>query len=157
MSETEASAAGETIDFQEILRRIPHRFPLLLVDRCEAYVPFKSVVGIKGVTFNEQFFQGHFPGNPVMPGVLIVEALAQAGAVLMSKSLDADVTGVTIMFAKLENTRFRRPVRPGDQLRLHVDVLKHRGDLFSFKGQAKVEGAVATEAEWTAMVVRNPQ
>lgn len=157
MSETEAPAAGETIDFHEILRRIPHRFPLLLVDRCEDYRAFESIVGVKGVTFNEHFFQGHFPNNPVMPGVLIVEALAQAGAVLMSKSLDADVTGVTIMFAKLENTRFRRPVKPGDQLRLHVDVVKHRGDLFSFKGQAKVDGKVATEAEWTAMVVRNPQ
>ena len=155
MTETESPAAGEAIDFHEVLRRIPHRFPLLLVDRCEDYIPFQSVVGVKGVTFNEQFFQGHFPGNPVMPGVLIIEALAQAGAVLMSKSLDADIGGVTIMFAKVENARFRRPVKPGDQLRLHAEVLKHRGDLFSFKGQAKVDGAVAAEAEWTAMVVRN--
>lgn len=155
MSETEVAAAGEALDFQEVLARIPHRFPLLLVDRCEAYIPFQSIIGVKGVTFNEQFFQGHFPDNPVMPGVLIVEALAQAGAVLMSKSLDADISDVTIMFAKVENARFRRPVKPGDQLRLHAEVVKHRGDLFSFRGRAKVDGAVAAEAEWTAMVVRN--
>lgn len=147
--------AGESVEFAEILRRIPHRFPFLLLDRCEAYRPFASIVGVKGVTFNEQFFQGHFPGNPVMPGVLIVEALAQAGAVLMSKSLDADIDGVTIMFAKLENARFRRPVKPGELLKLHAEVLKHRGDLFSFKGQARIDGATAAEAEWTAMVVRN--
>ncbi len=157
MSDVDATVgeAGEDVDFPEVLRRIPHRFPFLLIDRCEAYRPFASIVGVKGVTFNEPFFQGHFPGNPVMPGVLIVEALAQAGAVLMSKSLDADIDGVTIMFAKLENARFRRPVKPGELLRLHAEVLKHRGDLFSFKGRAKIDGAVAAEAEWTAMVVRN--
>lgn len=155
MGETEASV-GEAVDFQEVLRRIPHRFPMLLVDRCEDYRPFESIVGVKSVTFNEQFFQGHFPNNPMMPGVLIVEAMAQAGAVLMSKSLDADVSKVTVVFAKLENARFRRPVKPGDQLKMHVSVLKHRGDLFSFKGVAHVDGATASEAEWTAMVVRNP-
>ena len=155
MSEIDEAATGEAVELPEVLRRIPHRFPFLLVDRCEAYVAFESIVGVKGVTFNEYFFQGHFPGNPVMPGVLIVEALAQAGAVLMSKSLDADINGVTIMFAKLENARFRRPVKPGDQLRLHAEVLKHRGDLFSFKGKARVGEVVAAEAEWTAMVVRN--
>src|SRR5688572_10260044 len=110
----------EPIEMAEIIRRIPHRYPFLLVDRAEDYKPHESITGIKCVTINEQFFQGHFPGNPVMPGVLIIEAIAQSGAVLMSKSLDADVTGKTIFFAALDNVRFKRPVRPGDVLRMPV-------------------------------------
>lgn len=141
------------IDITEILRRIPHRYPFLLVDRAEAYKPSESIVGIKCVTFNEPFFAGHFPEYPVMPGVLIVEALAQTGAVLMSKSLDVDVAGKTILFISLDNCRFRQPVRPGDVLRMPVEVVKHRGDLFKFKGQAMVGDKVAAEAEFAAMVV----
>lgn len=157
MTAVEASHGAEgAIDIAEVMRLIPHRFPLLLVDRCEEYAPSASIVGIKGVTFNEQFFQGHFPGNPVMPGVLVVEAMAQTGAVLMSKSLSIDPSDKTIMFAKLENARFRRPVRPGDQLRMHVRVVRHRGDLFSFEGEAKIDGSVACEASWTAMLMKTP-
>ena len=107
------SEAPTEIDITEILARIPHRYPFLLVDRCEDYVPHQSIVGIKCVTVNEPFFQGHFPAYPVMPGVLIVEALAQAGAVLMSKSLNVDVEGKAIFFVSLDNCRFRSPVRPG--------------------------------------------
>jgi 3-hydroxyacyl-[acyl-carrier-protein] dehydratase len=147
------SEAPTEIDITEILARIPHRYPFLLVDRCEDYVPSQSIVGIKCVTVNEPFFQGHFPGNPVMPGVLIVEALAQAGAVLMSKSLDVDVAGKAIFFVSLDNCRFRNPVRPGDVIRLHVEVLRARGDLFKFRGVAKVCDKVAAEAEFAAMVV----
>jgi len=110
------------IDITEVLRRIPHRYPFLLVDRAEDYKPSESIVGIKCVTFNEPFFAGHFPEYPVMPGVLIVEALAQTGAVLMSKSLDVDVAGKTILFISLDNCRFRQPVRPGDVLRMPVVV-----------------------------------
>jgi 3-hydroxyacyl-[acyl-carrier-protein] dehydratase len=141
------------IDITEILARIPHRFPFLLVDRCEEYKPSESIVGIKCVTVNEPFFQGHFPQYPVMPGVLIVESLAQTGAVLMSKSLDVDVTGKAIFFISLDNCRFRSPVRPGDVIRLHVEVLRARGDLFKFRGVAKVGDKVAAEAEFAAMVV----
>ena len=141
------------IDITEILRRIPHRYPFLLVDRAEDYKPSESIVGIKCVTFNEPFFAGHFPEYPVMPGVLIVEAIAQTGAVLMSKSLDVDVAGKTILFISLDNCRFRQPVRPGDVLRMPVEVVKHRGDLFKFKGQAMVGDKVAAEAEFAAMVV----
>ncbi len=141
------------IDISEILRRIPHRYPFLLVDRAEAYKPSESIVGIKCVTFNEPFFAGHFPEYPVMPGVLIVEAIAQTGAVLMSKSLDVDVAGKTILFISLDNCRFRQPVRPGDVLRMPVEVVRHRGDLFKFKGQAMVGDKVAAEAEFAAMVV----
>ena len=144
------------IGSDEILRRIPHRYPFLLVDRCENYNPSTSITGIKCVTFNEPYFQGHFPDFAVMPGVLIVEALAQAGAVLMSKSLDVDPAGKTILFASLDNCRFRAPVRPGDVLRLNVDVVRARGGLFKFKGMAEVDGRVAAECEFAAMLVETP-
>jgi len=142
-----------SIDMAEILRRIPHRYPFLLVDRAEDYRAHKSIVGIKCVTMNEPYFLGHFPGNPVMPGVLIVEALAQTGAVLMSKSLNADVEGKTIMFMSLDNVRFRAPVRPGDVLRMTVDVVRARDVVFKFRGQAFVGDKLAAEAEFAAMVV----
>ena len=150
-----ASDAGAAIDMQEILKRIPHRYPFLLIDRAEAYRPHESIIGIKCVTANEPYFQGHFPGNPVMPGVLIIEALGQTGGVLMSKSLNADVSGKTIFFASVDNCRFRAPVRPGDVMRMHVDVLKHRGDLFKFRGRALVGQRVAAECEFAAVVVEN--
>jgi 3-hydroxyacyl-[acyl-carrier-protein] dehydratase len=139
----------------EILRRIPHRYPFLLVDRAEDYRPHQSIVGIKCVTMNEPYFQGHFPDNPVMPGVLIVEAIAQTGAVLMSKSLDADVDGKTIFFMSLDNVRFRAPVRPGAVLRMPVEVLRARSDVFKFRGQAFVNDRLAAEVEFAAMVVEN--
>lgn len=146
---------GEDIDYAEVARRIPHRYPFLLVDRAEDYRPHQSIVGIKCVTINEPFFQGHFPGNPVMPGVLLIEAIAQSGAVLMSKSLDADTTGKTIFFMSLDNCRFRHPVRPGDVLRMPVEVVRARADVFKFKGRALVGDKVAAEVEFAAMVVGN--
>ena len=148
-----AGSDPTTIDITEVLDRIPHRYPFLLVDRCEEYKANESIVGIKCVTVNEPFFQGHFPHYPVMPGVLIVEALAQTGAVLMSKSLNVDVEGKAIFFVSLDNCRFRSPVRPGDVLALHVEVVRARGDLFKFKGVGKVGDKVAAEAEFAAMVV----
>ena len=151
-----AESLGTTIDMQEILRRIPHRYPFLFIDRAEDFLPHQSIVGIKCVTANEPFFVGHFPGNPVMPGVLIIEAIAQAGGVLMSKSLNADVSNKTIYFTSLENVRFRSPVRPGDVLRMPVEVLKSRGDLFKFRGKALVGDRLVAEVEFTAMVVESP-
>lgn len=145
--------AASEIDITEILARIPHRYPFLLIDRAEDYRPSQSIVGIKCVTFNEPFFQGHFPEYPVMPGVLIVEAIAQTGAVLMSKSLDVDVAGKTILFMSLDNCRFRSPVRPGDVVRMPVEVVRARGDIFKFKGRALVGEKVAAECEFAAMVV----
>ena len=153
MSADGSAAAQTDIEIREILARIPHRYPFLLIDRAEDYRPGESIVGIKCVTFNEPFFQGHFPGNPVMPGVLIIEALAQTGAVLMSKSLDVDVEGKAIMFMSVDEARFRQPVRPGDVLRMHVEVLKHRGDIYKFKGRALVGDKVVAQAEFAAMVV----
>jgi 3-hydroxyacyl-[acyl-carrier-protein] dehydratase len=147
------SEAPDHIDINEILARIPHRIPFLLVDRCEKFVANQSIVGIKCVSVNEPFFQGHFPGYPVMPGVLIVEAMAQTSAVLMSKSLEIDPAGKAIFFMSLDNCRFRAPVRPGDVLRLAVEVTRARGDIFKFKGRALVDDKVAAEAEFAAMVV----
>ena len=141
------------IAIAEILERIPHRYPFLLVDRCEDYCQNESIVGIKNVTFNEPFFAGHFPGNPVMPGVLIVEAMGQTGAVLMSKSLDVDPAGKTIFFMSIDNCRFRSPVRPGDVLRMEVNVVFHRRGIFKFHGKASVGDNLAAEADFAAMLV----
>lgn len=149
----EAQADSVSIGIDEIMARIPHRYPFLLVDRAEDYRPHQSITGIKCVTVNEPFFQGHFPTFPVMPGVLIVEALAQTGAVLMSKSLDVDVAGKTILFMSLDNARFRAPVRPGDVIRMPVEVLRARGDVFKFRGRAMIGDKIAAEAEFAAMVV----
>jgi 3-hydroxyacyl-[acyl-carrier-protein] dehydratase len=143
------------IDVAEVMRRIPHRYPFLLVDRAEDYHAHQSIIGIKSVTINEGFFQGHFPDYPVMPGVLIVEAIAQTGAVLMSKSLDADIHGKTIALFSIDNCRFRSPVRPGDVLRMPVEVLRARGDVFKFRGKAFVGERIAAEAEFAAMVVEH--
>ncbi|HQN51711.1 MAG TPA: 3-hydroxyacyl-ACP dehydratase FabZ [Phenylobacterium sp.] len=154
MSQT--TTAANAIDIAEIISRIPHRYPFLLVDRAEDFVANESIVGIKCVTFNEPFFQGHFPDYPVMPGVLIVEAMAQTGAVLMSKTLEVDPRGKTILFASVDNCRFRAPVRPGDVLRMNVRVVKSRGGLFKFAGQAMVGDKIAAEAEFAAMLVETP-
>src|SRR5690242_4770711 len=144
-SKPPAEERSAEIDILEILARIPHRYPFLLVDRAEEYRPHQSIVGVKCVTANEPFFQGHFPGYPVMPGVLIVEAIAQTGAVLMSKSLDVDVAGKTILFMSVDNCRFRAPVRPGDVIRMPVEVLRARGDVFKFRGRAMVGEKLAAE------------
>jgi len=141
------------IDINEIMKLIPHRPPFLLVDRCEDYRANDSIIGIKCVTINEPFFAGHFPHYPVMPGVLIVEAMAQSGAILMSKSLDIEPEGKTILFMSLDNARFRSPVRPGDELRMNVEVTRRRGDIFKFKGRAMVRDKVAADVEFAAMVV----
>ncbi len=147
------AAVGESIDIAEILRRLPHRYPFLLVDRAVDYIASKSIRGIKCVTINEPYFPGHFPHEPVMPGVLQIEAMAQTGAVLMSRSLDVDVTKNTILFMSVDNARFRRPVRPGDVLEMPVEVLFARRNIFKFRGRAEVNGELAAEAEFAAMKV----
>ena len=150
---TADAQAQSEIGIDEILRRIPHRPPMLLIDRAEDYRPNRSIVGIKQVTMNEPFFVGHFPKHPVMPGVLIIEALAQTGGVLMSKSMNVDVENKSILFLSVDNCRFRHPVRPGDTLRMPVEVMRARGDVFKFRGRAMVGDKVAAEAEFAAMVV----
>ena len=132
------------IEINEILKMLPHDYPFLLVDRVLELEAEKRILAIKNVTFNEPFFQGHFPGSPIMPGVLIIEAMAQAGGVLAFKSFP-DKTG-SVFFIGIDNARFRKPVVPGDQLRLEVKVVKHRRDIWVFEGEATVDGSVVAEA-----------
>lgn len=152
-TETAAVSAGVSVDYAEVLRRIPHRYPFIMIDRGEDFIPTRSMVGIKNVTYNEPYFTGHFPGNPVMPGVLLIEAMAQTGAVLMSKSLDIDIENKAILFASIDAVRFRSPVRPGDTVRMPVEVVRYRGELFKFRGEAYVGDKIVCEAEFAAMLV----
>jgi len=135
---------------REIMELLPHRYPFLLVDRIVEWEPGKRIVGIKNVTINEPFFQGHFPGHPIMPGVLIIEAVAQAGGILALKAMGG---GKRIAyFAGIDNCKFRRPVVPGDQLRLEVTVLARKGPVWKMHGEALVDGAVAAKADVTATI-----
>ena len=138
------------MDIKWIQNLLPHRYPFLLVDRVIEIDPGKKAVGIKNVTINEEFFQGHFPGNPIMPGVLIIEAMAQLAGVLAFNS--GASKGTSVYFMSIEKAKFRRPVVPGDQLRLEITVSQHRGNVWKFSGSAVVEEKVAAEAEFTAMV-----
>lgn len=137
------------INHHEIQKLLPHRYPFLLVDRILDIEPNVKAVGLKNVTINEPFFQGHFPDNPIMPGVLIVEAMAQVSGILSFKS---GAQGNTVYFMSIEKAKFRRPVVPGDQLRFEVTVLKHRNKVWKFSGQAFVDENLVAEAEFTAML-----
>ncbi len=139
------------IGIEEIMRILPHRYPFLLVDRILEIEAKKRIVGIKNVTINEPFFQGHFPGHPVMPGVLIIEAMAQVGGVLLMGTVD-DPESKVVYFMSLDKIKFRKPVRPGDQLRFELEVLQLRGPVCRVRGEATVEGEVVCEAEMAAMV-----
>jgi beta-hydroxyacyl-ACP dehydratase FabZ len=142
------------LDIRAILGILPHRYPFLLVDRIVSIEPGKRIVGIKNVTFNEPYFQGHFPGNPVMPGVLIVEAMAQVGAVLLLRGVP-DREHKLVYFAGIDGARFRRPVTPGDQVRFEVEVLKVRSRSARLRGEAFVDGTLVAEAElFSSMVDR---
>ena len=143
----------KTADLEQIKRMIPHRYPFLLIDRVEEIVDNESAVGIKNVTANEPHFQGHFPEKPVMPGVLIVEAMAQTAGVLVVETLDMIDQGLLVYFMTLDKTRFRKIVAPGDQLRLHVKILRGRGKIWKFWGEARVGDEVAAEAEFSAMII----
>jgi beta-hydroxyacyl-ACP dehydratase FabZ len=140
------------LDVGQIQALLPHRFPFLLVDRV-VELDEEKVVALKNVTINEPFFQGHFPGHPVMPGVLIVEAMAQAGAVMAMRQSTFDPAKQVIYFMALDKVKFRRPVVPGDQLRLEVTPLRKGGAIWKMKGQALVDGQVACEAEFLASIV----
>ena len=149
------SEPSGVLDIRTILGILPHRYPFLLVDRIVSIEGDTKVVGIKNVTFNEPFFQGHFPGNPVMPGVLIVEAMAQVGAVLLLRRVP-DREKKLVYFAGIDKARFRRPVTPGDQLRFEVEVLKLRSRSARLRGEAFVDGALVAEAElFSSMVDRD--
>jgi len=137
-------------DTREISKYLPHRYPFALVDRIVEIEKFKRVVGIKNVTLNEPFFQGHFPNNPIMPGVLIIEAMAQVAGVLGLYSLERE-GDQNVYFLGIDNARFRKPVTPGDQIRFELDVLQYRGGIWRFKGVALVDGNKVAEAELLAM------
>ncbi len=137
------------MDSQEIQSILPHRYPFLLIDRIIELEPKIKAIGIKNVTINEPFFQGHFPDHPIMPGVLIVEAMAQVAGILASRS---GAKGNIVYFMSIEKAKFRKPVMPGDQLRFEINVIQQRGKVWRFSGEAYVEGTLVSEAEFTAMV-----
>jgi len=139
------------IEIREIMATLPHAYPFLLVDRIVEMELGKRIVGIKNVTVNEPFFTGHFPGRPIMPGVLIVEALAQTAGILAFKSEPGD-EGKPVYFLGLDNVRFRKPVVPGDQLRLELEVTRHRRSIWGFKGKAFVDNTLVAEADLLAML-----
>ena len=141
-----------TFDIQEILEFLPHRYPFLLIDRIIEFEPKQRLVAIKNVTINEPFFQGHFPGYPIMPGVLVVEAMAQAGGIIMMHELP-DRHEKLVVFTGIDRARFRRPVSPGDQLRIEVEVLSFRSRAGRIQGRALVEGKLSCEATLTCQVV----
>lgn len=150
-----AQAAGEgtSADLARIKRMIPHRYPFLLIDRVEGIRKGENAVGIKNVSTNEPYFQGHFPTEPVMPGVLIVEAMAQTAGVLVVESLEALDQDLLVYFMTIDNCRFRAKVVPGDVLRLHVRVARSRGKVFRFAGEGRVDGHLVAEAEFSAMII----
>jgi len=141
------------MNVQQIAKLLPHRYPFLLVDRIIELEPNKRVVGVKCVTANEPFFVGHFPGHPVMPGVLILEALAQASALMAITTMPEEHrAGKVIYFMAIDGARFRKPVVPGDRLELHCEMLKNKGSIIKVRGEAKVEGQVVAEGEFMAML-----
>ena len=154
----EASAAknkATEIDIERLMELIPHRYPFLMIDRVIEVKLGESAVGIKNVTVNEPFFAGHFPKHPVMPGVLIVEAMAQTAAVLVVYTIGDSAEGKLVYFMTVDDCRFRRPVVPGDRLRIHVSKVRQRGAVWKFRGEAKVEDALVAEATFGAMLLEN--
>lgn len=142
----------EAYDILKIMEMIPHRYPMLMIDRVREMEPNVSAVGIKNVSINEAFFQGHFPRQPVMPGVLIVEAMAQTAAVLVVETLGEGVAGKLVYFMSIDSCRFRRPVVPGDQLEIRVLKERSRGPFWKFKGEVLVDGQLAAESTFSAMI-----
>lgn len=142
----------EPLDVTRIMEMIPHRYPILLIDRLIDYVPGESAVGLKNVTINEPHFMGHFPGMPVMPGVLIIEAMAQTSALLVVQTLGEEAEGKVVYFMTIDNARFRKPVVPGDTLHIHVEKIRQRGPVWKFKGVAKVGDVICAEATFSAML-----
>lgn len=144
--------AACSIDITKIMEMIPHRYPILLVDRIVENVPGESAVGLKNVTMNEPQFMGHFPGHPVMPGVLIIESMAQTAALVVVDFLGEEAKGKVVYFMTIDDARFRRPVVPGDSMYVHVEKIRARGPVWKFKGVARVDGQVCAEATFSAMI-----
>ena len=141
------------IDINKILNILPHRYPFVLVDRILEIDPGKRIVGLKNITINEPYFQGHFPGSPILPGVLIVEAMAQTWGICVFALHPEEAENKNLFFSGIDRVRFRRPVIPGDQMRMEMELIKHRGSLWKFKGKATVNGDLVAEAELLASVI----
>lgn len=152
---SEVQEQFDTIDIMKLLRFLPHRYPFLLVDRIINVEGDESAVGIKNVTFNEPHFQGHFPENPVMPGVLIVEAMAQTAGAICINASDGQMPAI-VYFMTIDNAKFRKPVVPGDRLEIHVTKTKRRGNIWRYACEALVDGAKVAEAEISAMLAAKP-
>lgn len=141
------------IDIHQILKSIPHRYPILLVDKIISMEEDKSIVGIKNVTFNEPHFMGHFPDKPIMPGVLIIEAMAQTASVMVMNSKGRKLEDNIVYFMSIDNAKFRKPVIPGDVLELHIEVIQNRGPVWKMSGVGMVDGQKVAEAQFSAMIV----
>ena len=141
------------LDVMRIMQMIPHRYPMLMIEKVVDIVLGESATGIKNVSINEPFFAGHFPSRPVMPGVLIIEAMAQTAAVLVVSTLGADAEGKLVYFMTIDEARFRKPVMPGDTLHIHVTKQRHRANVWKFQGEAKVNGVLVAEAIYSAMIL----
>lgn len=150
-----AETTGKNVDLLEIMELIPHRYPFLMIDRVEDIRLDVSAVGVKNVTINEPFFQGHFPERPIMPGVLIVEAMAQTAAVLVVETLERAAAGKLVYFMTIDMARFRKPVVPGDTLRILVSKLRNRRNVWKFRGEARVGSKLVADATFSAMIVDN--
>jgi len=153
VSEIDKKKSGYAIDITRIMKMIPHRYPFLMIDRVEDINLDVRAVGIKNVTINEPYFQGHFPGHPVMPGVLIVEAMAQTAAVLVVATMGEAAEGKLVYFMSVDQARFRKPIGPGDRVEIHVEKQRNRGNVWKFTGKAIVDGALMAEAVFAAMIV----
>jgi len=156
VSATEQAAEGTVVtslDILRIMQMIPHRYPMLLIDKVVDIVTGESATGIKNVTINEPFFAGHFPQKPVMPGVMIVEAMAQTSAVLVMHTLGQSAEGKLVYFMSIDEARFRRPVVPGDRMEIRVSKIQHRRNVWKFRGEGWVDGNLCAEATYAAMIV----
>ncbi len=150
-----AKTGHPDIDILRVMDLIPHRYPFLLVDRVVAVEPNVSCIGIKNVTINEPFFAGHFPARPVMPGVLIIESMAQTAGCLVVATLGPESEGKLVYFMTVDNARFRRPVVPGDRMEVHVTKVRNRGNVWKFEGRAMVDETLVAEATYSAMILDN--
>lgn len=143
----------DILEIDRIMQLIPHRYPFLLIDKMVNVISDHSAVGIKNVTINEPFFQGHFPSKPIMPGVLIIEAMAQTAGALVMHTIGKSADNSLVYFMSIDHARFRKPIMPGDCVRIHVEKQQRRGDVWKFKGEARVEDKIMAEAVYTAMIV----
>ena len=153
--DSDVAVAGKSIDIERIMEMIPHRYPFLMIDKLINVIPGAGAVGVKNVTIGEPYFQGHFPSRPVMPGVLIIEAMAQTAAVLVMETLGVEAEGRLVYFLSVDAARFRKPVMPGDTLYIHVEKQYKRGNVWKFKGEARVGDTLMADATFAAMIMEN--